>query len=102
MFYPLGWAFPGRAVNESTPFPLRIVNAGTLTNASGSFAYSDMCVPPVWRIISTLLYNLFRFYPLFEFFVYAFCCFFIFVIRRSCFCGVLFVFVQLAMMPDDF
>ena len=41
LFFPDGWAFPGRNVTDTTRVPLRVINQGNQTNSSGTYEYKD-------------------------------------------------------------
>ena len=50
MFFPRGWGFPGRNVNQSEiVLPIRIRNTGLLQNSTASYAYQD-----VWDLFMLL------------------------------------------------
>jgi hypothetical protein len=41
LLFPANWSFPGRSITEDSRVPLRILNSGNLTNATGTFPYVD-------------------------------------------------------------
>lgn len=50
MFFPRGWGFPGRGINETeVTMPIRVRNTGTLTNSTSTYAYQD-----VWDLFRLL------------------------------------------------